>query len=125
MLNKFLKTTHNNYSRLFKFIFFLRYLIATFFISSSLFLTIPIFLNHEKKVELIKIYLIENYDFEINEYENIKYKAFPLPSFEFEKTQIKFLKPNIARSGKPILPLMKRQKLVCRQLVLLQMDKFV
>lgn len=94
MLNKFLKTIHNKYSRFFKFIFFLRYLIATFFVSSSLFLIIPIFLNHEKKVELIKSYLIENYDFEINEYENIKYKAFPLPSFEFKKTQIEFLKSN-------------------------------
>ena len=94
MLNKFLKTTHNKYSRFFKFIFFLRYLIVTFFVSSSLFLTIPIFLNHEKKVELIKNSLIENYDFEINEYENIKYKAFPLPRFEFKKTQIKYLKSN-------------------------------
>ena len=94
MLNKFFKTIHNKYSRFFKFIFFLRYLIATFFVSSSLFLTIPIFLNHEKKVELIKNYLVENYDFEINKYENIRYKAFPLPRFEFEKTQVKFLKSN-------------------------------
>lgn len=92
MLNKFFKTIHNKYSILFKFIFFLRYLIATFFVSSSLFLTIPIFLNHEKKVELIKNYFIENYDFKIKEYENIKYKAFPFPSFEFKKIQIKFLK---------------------------------
>ena len=94
MLNKFLKTIHNKYSRFFKFIFFLRYLIATFFVSSSLFLTTPIFLNHEKKVELIKKSLIENYNFEINAYENIKYKAFPLPNFEFKKTQIKLFKSN-------------------------------
>ena len=94
MLNKFFKTIHNKYSRLFKFIFFLRYLFATFFVSIFLFLIIPIFLNHEKKAELIKNYLEENYDFEINDYENIKYKAFPLPSLEFKKTQIKFLKSN-------------------------------
>ena len=94
MLNKFLKTIHNKYSIFFKFIFFLRYLIATFFLSSVLFLTIPKFLNHEKKAELIKNYLIENYGFDINEYENIKYKAFPFPSFELKKTQIKFLKSN-------------------------------
>ena len=92
MFNKFLKTIHNKYSRFFKFIFLLRYLIAIFLVSSVLFLTIPIFLNHEKKIELIKNYLIENYDFEINDYENIKYKAFPLPSLELKKTQIKFLK---------------------------------
>ena len=92
MLNKFLKTIHNKYSKFFKFIFFLRYLFATFFVSISLFLTIPIFLNHENKVGLIKNYLIENYDFEINEFENIKYKVLPFPSFEFNKTQIKLLK---------------------------------
>ena len=94
MLNKFLKNIHNKYSRFFKFIFFLRYLITIFFVSISLFLIIPIFLNHEKRVEPIKNYLIKHYDFEINEYENIKFKAFPLPSFEFKKTQIKFLKSN-------------------------------
>ncbi len=92
MLNKFFKTIHNKYSKLFKFIFFLRYLFATFFVSIFLFLTIPTYLNHEKKAELIKNYLKENYDFEINDYENIKYKAFPLPRLEFKKTQIKFLK---------------------------------
>ena len=94
MLNKFFKTIHNKYSRLFKFIFFLRYTFATFFVSIFLFLIVPIFLNHEKKAELIKNYLEENYDFEINEYENIRYKAFPLPRFEFKKTQIEFLKSN-------------------------------
>ncbi len=94
MLNKFFKTIHIKYSKLFKFIFFLRYLFATFFVSFFLFLIVPIFLNHEKKVELIKNSLIENYDYEINDYENIKYKAFPLPTFEFKKTQIKFLKSN-------------------------------
>ena len=94
MLNKFFKAIHNKYSRLFKFIFFLRYLFATFFVSILLFLIVPIFLNHEKKAELIKNYLEENYDFEINDYENIKYKAFPLPRLEFKNTQIKFLKSN-------------------------------
>ena len=94
MLNKFFKTIHNKYSRLFKFIFFLRYLFAIFFVSVFLFLIVPISFNHEKKAELIKNSLSENYDFEINDYKNIKYKAFPLPSFEFKKTQIKFLKSN-------------------------------
>ena len=94
MLNKFSKTIHNKYSRFFRFIFFLRYLFATFFVSIFLFLTGPIFFNYEKKVELIKNYLEENYDFEINDYDNIKYKAFPIPRLEFKKTQIKFLKSN-------------------------------
>ena len=94
MLNKFLKTIHNKYSRFFKFIFFLRYLFVIFFVSISLFVTIPIFFNYEKKVEIIKKYFLENYDFNINEYENIEYKAFPIPSLEFKKAQIKFLKSN-------------------------------
>ena len=94
MLNKFFKTIHNKYSRLFKFIFFLRYLFAIFFVSILLFLIVPIFLNQEKKGELIKNYLEENYNFKIKEYENIKYKAFPLPRLEFKKTQIQFLKSN-------------------------------
>ena len=92
MLNKFFKAIHNKYYRLFKFIFFLRYLFATFFVSTFLFLIVPAFLNHEKKAELIKDYLEKNYDFLINDYENIKYKAFPLPRLEFKYTQIKFLK---------------------------------
>ena len=94
MLNKFFKNIHNKYSGIFKFIFFLRYLFAIFFVSFFLLLIIPIFLNYEKKAELIKNYLEDNYDFEINDYENIKYKAFPLPRLEYKKTQIKFLKSN-------------------------------
>ena len=89
MLNKFFKTIHNKYSRFFKFIFFLRYLFVIFFVSSSLFLTIPIFFNYEKKEELIKNYFIKNYNFEIGQYENIKYKAFPVPRIELKKVQIK------------------------------------
>ena len=94
MLNKFLKTTHNKYSRFFKFIFFLRYLFATFFVSIALFLIIPFFFNYEKKVETIKSYFKENYDFEIKDYENIKYKAFPFPSLELKRAQLKFLNSN-------------------------------
>ena len=94
MLNKFLKNMHNKYSRFFKFIFFLRYLFVIFFVSISLFVTIPLFFNYEKKVEIIKNYFLKNYNFEINEIENIEYKAFPLPSLEFKKIQIKFLESN-------------------------------
>ena len=94
MLNKFFKTIHNKYSRFFKFIFFLRYLFAIFFVSISLFLTIPMFFNYEKKEEFIKKHLVKSYAFEIIEYENIKYKAFPIPKLELKKVQIKFIKSN-------------------------------
>ncbi len=94
MLNKFFKTIHNKYSRFFKFIFFLRYLFAIFFVSISLFLIIPGFFNYEKKEKLIKNYFLESYNLKISEYENIKYKAFPIPRLEFKKTRINFLKSN-------------------------------
>ena len=94
MINKFFKTIHNKYSRFFKFIFFLRYLFVIFFISISLFLTIPIFFNYEKEEDLIKNYLIKDYNFKINEYENIKYKAFPVPRLELKKVQLNFIKSN-------------------------------
>ena len=92
MLNKFFKRIHNSNSKLLKFIFFLRYLVAIFFVTISLFLTIPTFLNYEKKEDVIKSYLIRNYNLEISEYSNIKYKAFPLPRLELNKAQIKFIK---------------------------------
>ncbi len=94
MLNKFFKTIHNKYSRFFKFIFFLRYLFAIFFVSISLFLTIPMFFDYGKKEELIKNYLFEEYDFEIVKYKSIKYKAFPVPKLELGKVQTKFIKSN-------------------------------
>ncbi len=95
MLNKFLKTIHNKYSRFFKFIFFLRYLFAIFFVSISLFLTTPIFFNYEEKEDLIKNYFIKEYNFRIGEYDNIKYKAFPVPRLELKKARINFIKSNI------------------------------
>ena len=92
MLKKFFKTIHIKYSRIFKFIFFLRYLFVIFFLSISLYLTIPTFFNFEKNDEVIKNYLLKNYDFRISKYENIKYKVFPVPRLEFKKVQSKFLK---------------------------------
>ncbi len=88
MLNNFYKTIHIKYSRFFEFIFFLRYLLIIFFISIAIFLTIPIFFNYEKKAEIIKLHLLENYDFKISSYEKIKYNIFPLPNLEFKNTVV-------------------------------------
>ena len=92
MINKFFKTIHNKYSRFFKFIFFLRYLLAIFVTAITLFLTIPIFFNYEKREDFIKNYLIDNYNFEIRKYENIKYKPFPVPRLELKNVQINLKK---------------------------------
>ena len=62
MINNFLKIIHNRYSKLFKFIFFLRYLFLIFSISMALFLIIPKFFNYEKKLENIKNYLLKYKD---------------------------------------------------------------
>ena len=88
MLNKFYKTIHNKYSRFFKFIFFTRYLFAIFLISTALFLTIPNFFNYEKKVELIKNHVFENYKFKIIKLEKIEFRAFPIPNLELSNVQV-------------------------------------
>ena len=94
MLNKFYKTIHTKYSRFFDFIFFLRYLLLIFLISISIFLIIPIFFNYDKKAEFIRLYLLENYNFEIRNYEKIKYNIFPLPNLEIINSRM-ILKPSI------------------------------
>ena len=88
MLNKFFKRIHNTNSRFLKFIFFLRYLVAVFFVAISLFLIIPTFFDFKKKEEIIKNYLLKEYNLEISEYSNIKYTALPLPRLELKRVQI-------------------------------------
>ncbi len=94
MFNKLKKTIHIKYSRFFKFVFFLRYLLLIFLISISLFLTIPAFFNYERKAEAIKLHLLNNYNFEIKNYEEIKYNIFPLPNLEIigVKMNLKLIK---------------------------------
>jgi hypothetical protein len=86
MLNKFFKTIHNKYSSLFRFIFFLRYLFLIFFISTALFLLIPNFLDYEKRAEIIKNSIFDNYNFKIIKFEKIKYQLFPFPNLELTNT---------------------------------------
>ena len=92
MLNKFFRAIHNKYARLFKFIFFLRYLFTIFFVSIALFLMIPTFFNYEKKEQLIKDFFLKDYNFELDGYDTIKYKAFPVPRIELKKVQAKLIK---------------------------------
>ena len=106
MLNKFFKRIHNTNSRFLKFIFFLRYLVAIFFVAISLFLAIPMFFDYEKKEEIIKNYLLKDYNLEISEYSNIKYTAFPLPRLELKRVQINFkkIKTNLEVTDLKIYP---------------------
>jgi hypothetical protein len=84
MINKIYKRIHNKYSILFKFLFFLRYLFVIFFISVVMFFTIPHFFDYKKKDAVIKEFLLDNYNLKLQEYENIKYNALPIPNIEIK-----------------------------------------
>ena len=87
MINKFIKIIHNKYYSFFKF-FFLRYLFTIFFIAITLYLIIPSFFNYEKKSIIIKDYIKDNYNYEINKYEKIEFKSLPLPRLELKNVSI-------------------------------------
>ena len=95
MLNKFYKIIHIKNYRFFRFIFFIRYLIAIFLLSIVLFLTLPNFFNYEKRAKIIKNYILTNYNFEIENYETIRYRFFPLPRIEIRNVQVN---PNLSAS---------------------------
>jgi len=86
MINKIYKRIHNKYSTLFKFLFFLRHLVAIFFLSIVLFLSVPYFFDFKKKDEIIKNYLLENYNLKLNKYDDIKYNFFPIPNLDILNT---------------------------------------
>ena len=90
MLNKFFKTIHIKYYSFFRFIFFLRYLFLIFLVSVSLFLIIPNFFNFEKRAEIIKKNLLNDYNLEIVRFEKIEFKSLPLPSLVIENAIIDF-----------------------------------
>ena len=79
MINKIFKIINNKFSRLFKFVFFIRYLFLIFFVAIALFLSIPQFFDYKKKIEIIKVNLVENYGLELKKIENISYNSLPVP----------------------------------------------
>ncbi|MDC1151228.1 hypothetical protein OAS95_01495 [Pelagibacteraceae bacterium] len=88
MINKIYKKIHNEYSTLFKFIFFLRYLVGIFFISAVLFIFIPHFFEFEKREEIIKNQLLKSYGLKLNEYKSIKYISLPIPNLEIQSASL-------------------------------------
>ena len=89
MINKIYKIIHNKYSKFFKFFFFLRHVFAIFLIALFLFLLIPKFFNYEKKQDVIKEYLINYYDLELNNYSSIEFNVFPLPNLSIKNINLK------------------------------------
>ena len=90
MINKSYKIINNKFSRFFKFIFFLRYLLAVFFVAIVLFLNIPKSFDYKKKEENIKNYLLKNYGLQIRELEDIQFDSFPVPSLRLSNLSIDF-----------------------------------
>ena len=94
MINRFYKTIHIKFSSFLKFVFFLRYLIAIFFVATMIFLTIPQFFDYKKKENIIKVYLSKYYGLEIKKMDDIKFKSFPLPHLEINNLVSDFFVEN-------------------------------
>lgn len=88
MINKFLKRIHSNFKTFFKFIFFLRYLLAIFVVSLGVFVAIPYFFDYEKRAKTLKEFLFNNYGFKLKDYETIKFNFFPLPNLNIQSASL-------------------------------------
>ena len=97
MINKIYKIIHNKYSTLFKFIFYIRYLFGISFVAIALFFIIPYFFNYKKNDEVIKNHLSENYDLQLNNYEDIKYSFLPQPKLKIKNADLS-IKNNLIKA---------------------------
>ena len=89
MINKIFKIIHNRFPKFFKLFFFLKYVIAIFLVSIFLFLLIPNFFNYEKKLNIVKDYLINTYGLEIYNYDSVEYVPFPSPKLSIKNINFK------------------------------------
>ena len=95
MLNKIYKIINNNFPKIFKFVFFLRYLLLIFFISLIIFIITPMFFDYDKRHIAIKSHLEKNYNLKIVKTENIKYYPFPLSKLELNDVVTRLNSSNI------------------------------
>jgi hypothetical protein len=95
MINKFYKRIHTKYSNFFKFFFFLRYVFIIFFVAITLFLTIPKFFDYNKRQNVIKEYLVNYYNLELNSYSHIEFNIFPFPNLNIQNAEFKIKKNQI------------------------------
>jgi len=101
MINKIYKRIHSKYWNFFKFFFFLRYVFVIFIIAITLFLLIPKLFDYEKKQEIIKDFLVNNYNLEINNYTSTQFNIFPLPNLLIKNADLKVReKPIILKAEK-------------------------
>ena len=88
MVNKIFKTIHTEYKKIFSFIFYIRYLFVLFFISIIVFLIIPNFFDHNKNITVFKDHLMQKYNLDLEQYDEIKFRPLPIPSLEFQNVQV-------------------------------------
>lgn len=84
MINKTFKIINNKFPKIFKFIFFLRYLLLIFFVAIGLFLFMPHFFDYNKKEGVIKSYLTDAYGLEVKSIGSIQFFSFPTPHLKID-----------------------------------------
>ena len=84
MINKTFKIINNKYPKIFKFIFFLRYLLLIFFVAIGLFLFMPHFFDYNKNEGVIKSYLTDAYGLEVKSIGSIQFFSFPTPHLKID-----------------------------------------
>ena len=103
MINRFQKIINIKYSRIFKFIFFIRYLFLIFFTATILFLLIPKFFDYKKREAIIFQYLQKNYGLDVRNHDEIKYNSFPIPHFELSNVVSNFYSEDVDLSTGKLL----------------------
>ena len=54
----------------------------------ALLLIIPSFFNYENKAKIIKKFILKNYELKLDDYDNIRFQALPLPKLVFSEAVI-------------------------------------
>ncbi len=103
MINKFHKIINIKYSRIFNFIFLIRYLFLIFFTATTLFLLIPKFFDYKKKEVVIFQYIQKNYGLEVKNHDQIRYNSFPIPHIEINNVVSNFYSEDINLSTRKLL----------------------
>ena len=103
MINRIYKNIHIKYLSFFKFIFFLRYLFAIFLTSTILYLYIPTFFDYSKKERVLRNYLSQNYDINIEKLEKIEFNVFPIPNLKIKNTILNFSSNNLKMNSQTLI----------------------
>ena len=103
MINRIHKIINIKYSRIFKFIFLIRYLFLIFFTATALFLLIPKFFDYKKREAIIFQYIQKNYGLEVKNHDQMKYYSFPIPHIEINNVVSNFYPEDINLSSRKLL----------------------